>query len=86
VKLEAPDICLLDIGLPNMDGKELARRLRAWEETHRAVLIAVSGYGQGGYGQGHDRASAFKAGFDHHFVKPADTKELVKLLNEIDKG
>jgi DNA-binding response OmpR family regulator len=38
-----------------------------------------------GYGQEHDRASAFNAGFDPYFVKPLDTKELVKLLNEIDK-
>lgn len=78
---EAPDICLLDIGLPDMDGNELARRLRAQKETQGAVLVAVSGYGQE-----HDRASAFNAGFDHHFVKPVDTKELLKLLNKVDKG
>jgi CheY-like chemotaxis protein len=41
-----PDVCLLDIGLPDMDGNELARRLRARPETARAVLIAVTGYGQ----------------------------------------
>jgi DNA-binding response OmpR family regulator len=42
----APDICILDIGLPDMDGTELARCLRAQPETANAILIAVTGYGQ----------------------------------------
>jgi CheY-like chemotaxis protein len=73
-----PDVCLLDIGLPELDGNELARRLRAMPEMAHAVLIAVTGYGQS-----QDRENAFAAGFDHHFVKPIDTGKLVALLAEI---
>jgi PAS domain S-box-containing protein len=73
-----PDVCLLDIGLPGLDGNELARRLRAMPEMAQAVLIAVTGYGQS-----QDRESAFAAGFDHHFVKPIDTGKLMALLAEI---
>jgi signal transduction histidine kinase/CheY-like chemotaxis protein len=75
---EAPDVCLLDIGLPDMDGNELARRLRAEAATAGAVLIAVTGYGQE-----QDRKAAIDAGFDHHFVKPVDTGRLAALLAEI---
>jgi CheY-like chemotaxis protein len=63
----APQVCLLDIGLPDMDGAELARRLRALPETANALLVAVTGYGQES-----DRARAREAGFDHHLVKPID--------------
>ncbi|WP_288378237.1 ATP-binding protein [uncultured Massilia sp.] len=71
----APDVCLLDIGLPEMDGRELARRLRAQPETAHAVLVAVTGYGQQ-----QDREEAFAAGFQHHLVKPVDFEELNRLL------
>jgi len=70
-----PDVCLLDIGLPGMDGRELARRLRAQPETAGAVLIAVTGYGQQ-----QDRDEAFAAGLQHHLVKPVDFDELATLL------
>ena len=73
-----PDVCLLDIGLPDMDGKDLARRLRAQSETAGAVLIAITGYGQE-----QDRRSALEAGFDHHLVKPVDPIRLTALLNRI---
>jgi len=73
-----PDVCLLDIGLPDMDGKDLARRLRAQSETANAVLIAITGYGQE-----QDRRSALEAGFDHHLVKPVDPIRLTALLNKI---
>ncbi|QNA99391.1 response regulator [Massilia sp. Se16.2.3] len=56
-----PDVCLLDIGLPGMDGIELARRLRAQRESAGALLVAVSGYGQEA-----DRHAAPGAGFAHH--------------------
>lgn len=69
------DVFLLDIGLPDMDGNALARRLRAQPETAGAVLIAVTGYGQE-----HDRAATRAAGFDHHLVKPLDTDTLLALL------
>jgi PAS domain S-box-containing protein len=70
-----PDAALLDIGLPEMDGNELARRLRADAQTAAIVLIAVTGYGQE-----QDRRTAFEAGFDHHLVKPVDIDRLAGLL------
>jgi PAS domain S-box-containing protein len=73
-----PDVCILDIGLPDIDGNELARRLRALPETKDAVLVAVTGYGQRA-----DIEASMAAGFDHHFVKPADTKRLETLLVHI---
>ncbi|NML60967.1 PAS domain-containing protein [Massilia sp. RP-1-19] len=69
----APHACLLDIGLPGMDGNELARRLRA--ESGQATLVALTGYSSR-----YDRDSAMAAGFDHYFVKPADTVSLFELL------
>ena len=71
----APDACLLDIGLPGMDGHELARRLRALPATAGALLVAVTGYGQA-----QDREASSRAGFDHHLVKPVDMGELEKIL------
>lgn len=73
-----PDACLLDIGLPGMDGKELARRLRAQPHTARALLVAVTGYGQE-----QDREEALAAGFDHHLVKPVDPARLIALLDNV---
>jgi PAS domain S-box-containing protein len=73
--LEAPDVCLLDIGLPGMDGNELARQLRSTEVLARTVLIAVTGYSQ--Y---RDRKNSLGAGFNHYLVKPVDVEELVALL------
>ncbi|RNF29244.1 diguanylate cyclase, partial [Massilia aurea] len=70
-----PDACLLDIGLPGMDGHELARRLRAQPATAGALLVAVTGYGQA-----QDREASRLAGFDHHLVKPVDMGELEKIL------
>ena len=76
--IEAIQVFILDIGLPNIDGYELARRLRAMPQTSNAVLIALSGYGQA-----HDRVLSKAAGFDHHFVKPSDTQALTKILNQV---
>lgn len=73
-----PDVCLLDIGLPGMNGNELVRSLRAQPESARAVMVAVTGYGQE-----QDRKNAAAAGFDHHFVKPVDGDKLARLLREI---
>jgi PAS domain S-box-containing protein len=78
---EQPDVCLLDIGLPGMDGNELARQLRADPRTAGAVLIAVTGYGQA-----LDRHHTHDAGFDHHLVKPLDPSELAALLAAIKPG
>jgi PAS domain S-box-containing protein len=71
-------VFILDIGLPGMDGYELARRLRAEPSTADAVIIALTGYGQA-----HDRVLTKAAGFDHHFVKPIDTEQLSKVLEQV---
>lgn len=71
-----PDVALVDIGLPIMDGYELARRLRACPSLDSVRLIAVTGYGLDS-----DRARAFDAGFDHHMVKPIDIASLRALLS-----
>ena len=70
-----PDVALLDIGLPGMDGYELARRLRQETGLHSTLLAAVTGYGQAD-----DRRRAEEAGFDVHLTKPVDPDELRKLL------
>ena len=70
-----PEVCLLDIGLPGMDGIELARRLRQLPATSRSLLIATTGYGQE-----NDRKETRAAGFDHHLVKPIDIKQLFSIL------
>jgi CheY-like chemotaxis protein len=70
-----PSIALLDIGLPVMDGYELAQRLRAVFAPNALRLIAVTGYGQES-----DRLRAKQAGFDHHLIKPLDVDELIPLL------
>ena len=71
-----PQVCLLDIGLPGIDGLELARRLRARPGTADALLIAITGYGQDS-----DRQQILQAGFDHHLVKPIDIAQLYTLLD-----
>lgn len=70
-----PDVILLDIGLPRLDGYEAARRIRALDGGSRMTLIAVTGWGQA-----EDRARSAAAGFDHHFVKPVDLVTLKELF------
>jgi signal transduction histidine kinase/CheY-like chemotaxis protein len=72
-----PDVCLLDIGLPDFDGNELARRLRRLPQATGAVLVAMTGYGRQ-----QDRDASHAAGFDHYMVKPVNTVELSDLLAE----
>jgi CheY-like chemotaxis protein len=74
---ERPDVLLLDIGLPDMDGYELARCLRAQRESAHATLVALTGYGQH-----QDRKEAEEAGFDHYLVKPADMDQVNAVLAE----
>ncbi|WP_312511337.1 ATP-binding protein [Massilia sp.] len=71
----APDVALLDIGLPDINGYELARRLRAQADGRALILIAATGWGQE-----KDRQLAFDAGFDHHLTKPIDVERLRLLL------
>ncbi len=70
-----PHVCLLDIGLPGMNGYELARRLRADPRHADAVLIAITGWAGP-----QDKAQAYAAGFTDHFRKPADVTRLSALL------
>jgi CheY-like chemotaxis protein/two-component sensor histidine kinase len=71
LKVFDPHVIVLDIGLPGLDGFEVARRLRARGDTSHALLIAVTGYGQR-----EDRLRASDAGFDYYFVKPTDPREI----------
>jgi PAS domain S-box-containing protein len=72
-----PEIAFIDIGLPQMDGYEVARRLRANERCRAIRLVALTGYGQP-----NDRDEARRAGFDHHLVKPADLQSVDAILAE----
>jgi PAS domain S-box-containing protein len=78
---ERPDVLLLDIGLPDMDGYELARCLRGQPESAGAILVALTGYGQS-----QDRKEAEQAGFDHYLVKPADMDQVNEVLAEAARG
>lgn len=70
-----PDVVLLDIGMPGMDGYEVARRIRANSANRAVMLIALTGWGQD-----EDRERSKAAGFNHHLVKPADIDQLRQLL------
>jgi CheY-like chemotaxis protein len=71
----APQAVILDIGLPSMNGYEVARRIRLDFHDAGILLIAVTGWGQQ-----QDKQTAVAAGFDHHFTKPVDPRELQKVL------
>ena len=70
-----PDVALIDIGLPQMDGYEVARRIRADLQEKRPLLVAITGYGLP-----EDRNRSRAAGFDMHLVKPVDTATLADVL------
>jgi CheY-like chemotaxis protein len=70
-----PQVMLLDIGLPGMDGYEVARRVRALDGGADVRLIALTGYGQSD-----DRQRALAAGFDEHLVKPVEPDKLAQAL------
>ncbi|MBV8759377.1 MAG: response regulator, partial [Deltaproteobacteria bacterium] len=74
-----PEVAVLDIGLPVMDGYELARRLRERLGPEKLRLIAMTGYGQDS-----DKQRAAEAGFDHHLVKPIALDALTSLLRRED--
>jgi PAS domain S-box-containing protein len=73
-----PDVIILDIGLPTMNGYQVAQHLRSDEDLRSSLLVALTGYAQEG-----DRASAQAAGFDYHLAKPLDIKKLTTLLAEM---
>ncbi|MDB6170744.1 MAG: putative histidine kinase, hybrid [Chthoniobacteraceae bacterium] len=72
----SPEVVLLDIGLPEMDGYEVAARMREEPRCANALIVALSGYGQD-----EDRRRSKAAGFDYHLVKPADMGELKELVS-----
>ena len=76
-ELENPDVAFIDIGLPQMNGYEVARRLRSNDRCRTIKLVALTGYGQPA-----DRDAAQSAGFDHHLVKPADWQSVGAILAE----
>jgi CheY-like chemotaxis protein len=73
-----PDVILLDLGMPGMDGYETARQLRQRPQTKEVWLIAMTGYGQDS-----DRQRTQATGFDHHLVKPVERRKLQSLLAEL---
>ena len=75
-----PSVAILDIGMPGMDGCELARRLRAHPQLHAIGLIALTGWGQPD-----DRLRIARAGFDHHLLKPVEVEELAMALQKLDQ-
>jgi len=77
-EMHFPDVVFLDIGLPGMNGYEVAQRLRALPDFNATMLIAMTGYGQD-----EDRQRSQDAGFDHHLVKPVDPVQLKRLMESI---
>ncbi len=71
----APDAILLDLGLPGLDGYEVARRIRSQPDGARVLIVAVTGYGEE-----RDRERSAQAGFDAHLVKPVDPDQLLAVL------
>jgi two-component system, OmpR family, response regulator len=71
----APDVVILDIGLPGMNGFEIARELRTREVTRDVLMIALTGYGDAS-----DRRQAHEAGFDHHLVKPVSFTTIENMI------
>ncbi len=76
IDVEPHDLCILDIGLPKMDGNELARRIKGKESMAKSTLIAVTGYGQES-----DKSKAFESGFAHHLTKPVSLEKLIEIID-----
>ncbi|MEJ7592255.1 MAG: chemotaxis protein CheB [Planctomycetaceae bacterium] len=76
-----PDVVLLDIGLPGLNGYEVAKRIRMQPVLRNTVLIALTGYGQDT-----DRQASQQAGFNHHLVKPARFEQLKRILATVQEG
>jgi CheY-like chemotaxis protein len=76
-----PDVAIVDIGLPGINGYEVARRLRQLPRSRPIALIALTGYGQD-----EDRRRALQVGFDRHLVKPVDAERLKLALIEVTRS
>lgn len=77
LETEHPDIAIVDIGLPGLNGYQVARQIREHPNGHAVLLVALTGYGSPG-----DFQHSTEAGFDHHLVKPIDPDELTRLFRE----
>jgi CheY-like chemotaxis protein len=73
-----PEVMLVDIGLPEIDGYEVARRIRGEPALRDVTLVALTGYGRD-----EDRQAAFSAGFDLHLVKPIDPEKLEQMIRSV---
>ena len=80
VRRQQPDVVLLDIGLPGMDGYQLAQRIRAEMPDRPVRLVALTGYGRA-----EDHAAVMRSGFDDHLIKPVGPKDLARTLRRIRK-
>lgn len=78
---ELPQVILLDLGLPQMNGFEIAQAIRSWQTPRRPVIIAITGYGQEA-----DRLRSTQAGIDLHLLKPVSPQELQTLLQSLQAG
>ena len=81
IEQEHPDVVLLDIAMPGMNGYDVARSVRGRPHLAGVVLVALTGYGQED-----DRRRAFEAGFDYHLCKPASLETLENLLAAVPAG
>ena len=81
IEKHRPEVVLLDIGLPRLDGHEVCRRVREQPWGKDIVIIALTGWGQDA-----DRRKSHEAGFDGHLVKPVDYDKLLELLSELTNG
>jgi CheY-like chemotaxis protein len=79
-RTKAPEVALIDIGLPGLDGYAVARQLRAAPSGKAMFLVALTGYGQP-----EDRRRALEAGFDAHLVKPVEEDALLQVLAKPDR-
>ena len=75
-----PDLVMLDIGLPGLNGYEVAKRIRQHPVLKHTVLVALTGYGQDS-----DRQTSLQAGFNHHLVKPACLEQLQQILATVSE-
>jgi DNA-binding response OmpR family regulator len=80
-RLYEPDVVLLDIGLPRLDGWELARRLRLQAGSNEPQLVVLTGYGQEA-----DRQRAHELGIDHFFIKPVEPEDLKQVLAAVPRA